>query len=56
MNKKTAAGMTAGTHGSTFGGNPIAMKIGNVVFDIISKKSFLNNVKKNSKYFHKQLK
>jgi acetylornithine/N-succinyldiaminopimelate aminotransferase len=55
MNKKVAAGMIAGTHGSTFGGNPLAMQIGNTVFDIISKKSFLNNVKKNSKYFFSQL-
>ena len=55
MNKKVASGMTAGTHGSTFGGNPLAMQIGNTVFDIISKKSFLNNIKKNSNYFHKQL-
>ena len=55
MNKKAALGMTAGTHGSTFGGNPLAMQIGNAVFDIISKKHFLNNVKKNSSYFHKQL-
>ena len=55
MNKKVALGMTAGTHGSTFGGNPLAMQIGNAVFDIISKKHFLNNVKKNSSYFHKQL-
>ena len=55
MNKKVAKGMTAGTHGSTFGGNPLAMKIGSTVFDIISKKSFLNNVKKNSNYFHNQL-
>ena len=55
MNKKAASGMVAGTHGSTFGGNPMAMKIGSAVFDIISKKSFLNNVKKNSKYFHNQL-
>jgi acetylornithine/N-succinyldiaminopimelate aminotransferase len=55
MNKKVAAGMIAGTHGSTFGGNPLAMQIGNAVFDIISKKSFLNNVKKNSKYFFGQL-
>ena len=55
MNKKVALGMTAGTHGSTFGGNPLAMQIGNAVFDIISKKNFLNNVKKNSSYFHKQL-
>jgi len=55
MNKKVASGMIAGTHGSTFGGNPLAMKIGNTVFDIISKKSFLNNVKKNSQYFNKEL-
>ena len=52
MNKKVASGMTAGTHGSTFGGNPLAMKVGITVLDIISKKSFLNKVKSNSKYFH----
>tara|TARA_B100000963_G_scaffold355053_1_gene372596 strand:- start:1452 stop:2630 length:1179 start_codon:yes stop_codon:yes gene_type:complete len=52
MTKKAASGMVAGTHGSTFGGNPMAMKIGSEVFDIISSKSFLKNVKKNSKYFH----
>ncbi len=55
MNKKTASGMIAGTHGSTFGGNPLAMKIGSKVFDIISKKSFLDNVKKNSNYFINEL-
>ena len=55
MNKKVAAGMTPGSHGSTFGGNPLAMQVGNTVFDIISKKSFLNNVKKNSDYFRKEL-
>ena len=56
MNKKVASGMTAGSHGSTFGGNPLAMKIGNTVLDIVSKKTFLGNVKKNSKYFHNKLK
>ena len=55
MNKKVASGMTPGTHGSTFGGNPLAMKIGNAVFDIISSKKFLNNVKNNSQYFHSEL-
>ena len=55
MNKKVASGMTPGTHGSTFGGNPLAMKIGSTVMDIISNKKFLNNVKKNSKYFHEKL-
>ncbi len=55
MNKKVAAGMTPGSHGSTFGGNPLAMKIGNKVMDIISDRQFLKNIKKNSKYFHKEL-
>jgi len=56
MSKKVASGMTAGSHGSTFGGNPLAMKIGNTVMDLVSKKTFLSNVKKNSKYFHNKLK
>jgi acetylornithine/N-succinyldiaminopimelate aminotransferase len=51
MNKKVAAGMTAGTHGSTFGGNPLAMAVGNTVMDIVSNKKFLNNVKILSKNF-----
>ncbi len=55
MNKKSASGMTQGTHGSTFGGNPLAMKIGSTVMDIVSQKSFLNKVKVNSNYFHSKL-
>ncbi len=51
MNKKVASGMVPGTHGSTFGGNPLAMSIGNTVMDIVSNKKFLNNVKSLSKYF-----
>ena len=51
MNKKVGAGMTPGTHGSTFGGNPLAMAVGNTVMDIVSSRKFLNNVKKLSKYF-----
>ena len=51
MNKKVASGMTAGSHGSTFGGNPLAMTVGNSVMDIISKKKFLKNVKKISEHF-----
>ena len=51
MNKKVASGMTAGTHGSTFGGNPLAMAVGNSVMDIGANKKFLNNVKSTSKYF-----
>ena len=55
MSKKAASGMTAGTHGSTFGGNPLAMSVGNAVLDQIFKKGFLTNVKKTSKYFHSEL-
>ncbi len=51
MNKKVAAGMIPGTHGSTFGGNPLAMAVGNTVMDIVSSRKFLNNVKRLSKYF-----
>ena len=55
MSKKVAKGMTPGTHGSTFGGNPLAMAVGNKVMDIVSSKKFLNNVKNLSKYFHLNL-
>ena len=55
MNKKVASAMIPGSHGSTFGGNPLAMKIGSEVLDIVSSKKFLKNVKKNSTYFHNQL-
>ena len=51
MNKKVASGMIPGTHGSTFGGNPLAMAVGNSVMDIVSSKKFLKNVKNISKYF-----
>ena len=51
MNKKVASCMIPGTHGSTFGGNPLAMAVGNTVMDIVSNKKFLNNIKSLSKYF-----
>ena len=55
MNRKVASGMVPGTHGSTFGGNPLAMSVGNAVLDQIFKKTFLYNVKKLSKHFHSEL-
>ena len=55
VNKKVASGMKPGTHGTTFGGNPLAMSVGNAVLDVILKKNFLNNVIKISKYFHLEL-
>jgi len=56
MSKKAASGMIPGTHGSTFGGNPLAMSVGNAVLDQIFKKGFLKNVQEVSKYFHIELK
>tara|TARA_B100001029_G_C15048211_1_gene448687 strand:- start:471 stop:1634 length:1164 start_codon:yes stop_codon:yes gene_type:complete len=56
MNKKVAKVMTPGSHGSTFGGNPLAMQIGNAVLDQILKKKFLKKVQKTSKYFLNSLK
>mgnify|MGYP001206013084 FL=1 len=56
MNKKAASGMIPGTHGSTFGGNPLAMAVGNTVMDIVSSKKFLKNIENLSKYFLFELK
>ena len=55
VNKKVATGMKPGTHGSTFGGNPLAMSAGNAVMDVMFKKGFLNNVKNNGRYFIREL-
>ena len=55
VNKKVASGMKPGTHGSTFGGNPLAMSAGNAVMDVMFKKGFLSNVKKNGEYFINEL-
>ncbi len=55
MTKKVSKAMIPGTHGSTFGGNPLAMSVGNAVMDEIFKKDFLSKVRSNSKYFIKEL-
>jgi len=55
MTKKVASGMVPGTHGTTNGGNPLAMSVGNAALDQIFKKGFLKNVQKISKYFHNEL-
>ena len=36
--------MTPGTHGSTFGGNPLAMAVGNAVLDVVLEPGFLDAV------------
>jgi acetylornithine/N-succinyldiaminopimelate aminotransferase len=43
--REAAAGMTAGTHGSTFGGNPLAMAVGNAVLDVVLQEGFLDHVR-----------
>ena len=55
VNKKASEGMKPGTHGSTFGGNPLAMSVGNAVLDIILKKGFLKNVERNGQFFKDEL-
>ena len=55
VTKKVSIGMTPGTHGSTFGGNPLAMAVGNAVLDIIYEKDFLKNVQEKGKYFDTEL-
>ena len=55
LTKKVSVGMTPGTHGSTFGGNPLAMAVGNAVLDILFKEEFLNDVKKKGEYFDEGL-
>lgn len=42
--EKAAVGMTAGTHGSTFGGNPLATAVGNAVLDVVLEQGFLEDV------------
>ena len=46
--KEAAAGMTAGTHGSTFGGNPLACAVGNAVLDVMLEPGFMDHVQKMS--------
>jgi acetylornithine/N-succinyldiaminopimelate aminotransferase len=43
--EKAAAGMVFGTHGSTYGGNPLAMAAGQAVFDVVANEEFLNAVR-----------
>jgi acetylornithine/N-succinyldiaminopimelate aminotransferase len=47
--------MTAGTHGSTFGGNPLAMAVGNAVLDVILADGFLERVRQRGLNFRQKL-
>jgi acetylornithine/N-succinyldiaminopimelate aminotransferase len=46
--ERAAKGMTAGTHGSTYGGNPLATAVGNAVLDVVLADGFLDNVQARS--------
>jgi acetylornithine/N-succinyldiaminopimelate aminotransferase len=48
-------GMTLGTHGSTFGGNPMAMAVGNAVLDVLLAPGFLEGVRKKALLFKQRL-
>lgn len=52
---EAAKGMTAGTHGSTFGGNPLAMAVGNAVLDVVLAPGFLEHVRKVALLFKQRL-
>jgi len=53
--EEAAAGMTVGTHGTTFGGNPLAMAVGNAVLDIVLADGFLDHVRQMGKLLRQQL-
>lgn len=53
--RDAAAGMVVGSHGSTFGGNPLAMAVGLAAFGAISSAELLDNVQKVSGYLRQQL-
>jgi acetylornithine/N-succinyldiaminopimelate aminotransferase len=50
-----AKGMTAGTHGTTYGGNPLAMAVGNAALDLALAPGFLDHVNKVAGYLNQQL-
>jgi acetylornithine/N-succinyldiaminopimelate aminotransferase len=52
---EASKGMTAGTHGSTFGGNPLAMAAGNAVLDVVLKPGFLDHVRRIALLFKQRL-
>lgn len=53
--EKVAMHMTAGTHGSTYGGNPLAMAMGNAVLDVFDAENILDNVVKMSEKLRLEL-
>lgn len=52
---EAAKGMTAGTHGSTFGGNPLAATVGTAVLDVVLAEGFLESVAQNGESLKRRL-
>jgi acetylornithine/N-succinyldiaminopimelate aminotransferase len=52
---EAASGMTAGSHGTTFGGNPLAMAVGNAVLDVVLADGFLDSVARKAAYLRQRL-
>jgi acetylornithine/N-succinyldiaminopimelate aminotransferase len=52
---EAAKGMTTGTHGSTFGGNPLAMTAANAVLDVMLAPGFLDHVRRTALFFKQRL-
>jgi acetylornithine/N-succinyldiaminopimelate aminotransferase len=52
---EAAKGMTVGTHGTTYGGNPLAMAVGNAAIDLVLAPGFLDHVNEIANYLHQQL-
>ncbi|ODT15573.1 MAG: acetylornithine transaminase [Kaistia sp. SCN 65-12] len=50
-----ASGMVPGTHGTTFGGNPLAMAVGNAVLDAVLADGFLEHVRETARYLSQRL-
>ncbi len=53
--ERVAAGMKPGNHGSTFGGNPLAMAVGNAVLDVMLEDGFLDSVERKAGYLWQQM-
>ena len=53
--ENAASGMTAGTHGSTYGGNPLGCAVGNAVIDIVSTPEFLDEVNRKAGLLRQKL-
>jgi acetylornithine/N-succinyldiaminopimelate aminotransferase len=53
--REAAKGMTVGTHGSTFGGNPLAMSAANALLDVMLESGFLDRVRRTGLFFKQRL-